>query len=362
MGEVGSFLRGKSILKSDFIEDGMPCIHYGQVHTKFGVSVNQHISEISDELYKKSIIAAPGDTIIAITSEDLEGSCKSTDWLGDYDVAVSAHAAVYKHKFAPKFIPYYLRSRSFYVEKEKYARGFKVMEIKPTDLARIPVPVPSLEEQTIIVAELDGINDSIAMLRQQIEEFDNLEKSLFYRTFGDPITNPFNWPIKNLGENCQLSAGGDVPKIHVKEKTIDCQVPIYSNGIEKEGLYGYTSNAKIHENCVTISGRGTIGVPFIRSTPFVPVIRLIVAIPNEAINNTYLYFWVKSKNYKGNGGAIPQLTVPMLKNEKVPIPPLSIQKSFATQVASIEESKGLLNAQIMELQNLLDARMQYWFE
>lgn len=67
-GEVGSFLRGKSIQKADFVEHGMPCIHYGQIHTTFGVSVDKHLSEIPLELYNKSIIASPGDVIIAITS------------------------------------------------------------------------------------------------------------------------------------------------------------------------------------------------------------------------------------------------------------------------------------------------------
>ena len=160
-GEVGSFLRGKSIQKADFVEKGLPCIHYGQIHTKFGVSVDKHLSEIPSEVYNKSIVASPGDVIIAITSEDLDGSCKSTAWLGNYDVAVSSHAAVYKHNLNPKFIAYYLRSNSFYSEKEKYARGFKVMEIKPTDIAKIPIPIPSSEIQKGVVSELDMINHLI---------------------------------------------------------------------------------------------------------------------------------------------------------------------------------------------------------
>lgn len=36
LGEVGSFTRGGGFLKSDFVEHGIPCIHYGQIHTKFG--------------------------------------------------------------------------------------------------------------------------------------------------------------------------------------------------------------------------------------------------------------------------------------------------------------------------------------
>ena len=179
-GEVGSFLRGKSIQKADFVEKGLPCIHYGQIHTKFGVSIDKHLSEIPLELYNKSIIASHGDVIIAITSEDLEGSCKSTAWLGDYDIAVSSHAAVYKHNLNPKFIAYYLRSKSFYYEKMKYARGFKVMEIKPTDIERIPIPVPPLAEQERIVAELDLLSGIIEKKKEQLKAYDQLAQSIFY--------------------------------------------------------------------------------------------------------------------------------------------------------------------------------------
>ena len=197
-GEVGTFLRGKSIQKADFVEKGLPCIHYGQIHTKFGVSVDKHLSEIPLEVYNKSIIASPGDVIIAITSEDLEGSCKSTAWLGDYDVAVSAHAAVYKHNLNPKFIAYYLRSNSFYSEKEKYARGFKVMEIKPTDIARIPIPVPPYNVQQSVVAELDNINELIRLKKSQLSDFEDLEQSIFYDMFGDPMENEKGWEIKEI--------------------------------------------------------------------------------------------------------------------------------------------------------------------
>mgnify|MGYP002623645719 CR=1 FL=1 len=38
LGEVGEFIRGAGILKSDFVDEGFPCIHYGQIHTKYGIS------------------------------------------------------------------------------------------------------------------------------------------------------------------------------------------------------------------------------------------------------------------------------------------------------------------------------------
>ena len=211
LGEVGTFLRGKNILKSDFVEKGLPCIHYGQIHTKFGISTDTHLTETSQEVYNKAIIASKNDVLIAITSEDLEGSCKATAWLGDYDVAVSAHAAVFKHNLNPKYIVYYLKSQSFYIEKSKYARGFKVMEIKPTDIAKIPIPIPPKSTQLAIVSELDKINELIRLKKEQLKDFDNLAQSIFYEMFGDPVENEKGWEMKKLNEivsdNCSISYG-----------------------------------------------------------------------------------------------------------------------------------------------------------
>lgn len=364
-GEVGTFLRGKNIQKADFVEHGLPCIHYGQIHTKFGVSVDKHLSEIPEEVYNKSIIASPGDVVIAITSEDLEGSCKSTAWLGDYDVAVSSHAAVYKHNLNPKFIVYYLRSNSFYIEKEKYARGFKVMEIKPTDIARIPIPVPSKEIQSRVVSELDKINELIQLKKEQLSDYDKLAQSLFYDMFGDPKVNDKSWEMKRITDLCiDICAGGDASKHEIKKQKDDVfSFPVYSNGIDKNGLYGYSNHATINQPAITLAARGTIGAAFIRTEPYIPIIRLVSIIPDfSKISLTYLYYILKQTEWDRTGGTIPQLPVPKVKQLILPLPPLSLQQLFAQRIELIEQQKVEIQSTIADLETLLASRMQYWFD
>jgi type I restriction enzyme S subunit len=378
MGEVGSFLRGKSILKSDFVEKGMPCIHYGQVHTKFGISVDKHLSEIPNELYKKSIIASPGDTIIAITSEDLEGSCKSTDWMGNYDVAVSAHAAVYKHSFVAKFIPYYLRSHSFYVEKEKYARGFKVMEIKPSDLAKIPVPIPSKETQNFIVSELDAINDSITMLQQQVSDLDILAQSLFYDMFGDPITNPKGFPLKKICEVGTVITGNTPSTKDSENYSSNDYCFVKPSDIAKEGVAdiqtseffiskkAYSNSRQLPKGSVLTTCIGIIGkVGILRKTATCNQ-QINAIVPNSDISSIYLAYTILGLRdvlkAMANAPVVPIINKGVFSMFQIPLPPLSLQHSFATMMACIEETKASLNFQITEMQNLLSSRMQYWFD
>ena len=171
LSEVGSFTRGGGFLKSDFVEHGIPCIHYGQIHTKFGPFITSHITEISSDLESKTKFASKGDLVIAITSEDTEGSCKSTAWLGDYPVAVGGHAAIYKHSMNPLYMSFFFKSTLFNYAKIEYVHGTKVFEIKPDDIAKILVPCPpmSLQNQFSAIAEQSdksgsGGRESVALM------------------------------------------------------------------------------------------------------------------------------------------------------------------------------------------------------
>ena len=163
LGEVGSFTRGGGFQKSDFVEHGIPCIHYGQIHTKFGPFITSHITEISSDLESKTKFASKGDLVIAITSEDTEGSCKSTAWLGDYPVAVGGHAAIYKHSMNPLYMSFFFKSTLFNHAKIEYVHGTKVFEIKPDDIAKILVPCPpmSLQNQFSAIAEQSDKSGSV---------------------------------------------------------------------------------------------------------------------------------------------------------------------------------------------------------
>lgn len=65
--------------------------------------------------------------------------------------------------------------------------------------------------------------------------------------------------------------------------------------------------------------------------------------------------------FGGKGAAIPQLTVPMVKDVVLPVPPLALQEQFAERIEAIEEQKRQVEASIADLKTLLASRMDYWF-
>ena len=211
MGEVGTFQRGGGFLKSDFVENGFPCIHYGQIHMKLGAATYSHLTSIPPSVAAKSKIASPGDVIIAITSEDVEGSCKSTAWMGDYDIAIGAHAAIFKHNLNPLFVSYYIQSCYFQKEKEAYTHGFKVVEIKPSDIAKIPIRFPSLPEQQRIVDILDQEFAKIEAMKANAKKALQAAKDLFQATLKQELEPKDGWKRTTIGEVCQVQ-GGSTPR------------------------------------------------------------------------------------------------------------------------------------------------------
>lgn len=177
MGEIGTFQRGGALQRKDFVENGFPCIHYGQLHTSFGAFTKRHITCISEDLYLHSRIAHKNDLILALTSEDVEGSCKSTAWLGDYDIAIGSDAAIFSHNQNAVYLSFYTRTKAFYHEKEKYAHGFKVTHIKTSEIAIIPVPLPPLSLQQSFASKIEAIEHQKALIQQSITETETLFNS-----------------------------------------------------------------------------------------------------------------------------------------------------------------------------------------
>lgn len=163
----------------------------------------------------------------------------------------------------------------------------------------------------------------------------------------------------NIMDVCsEIFAGGDAPKNRMAiEKTSEYTIPIYSNGEDRDGLYGYTNFARVSLPSITVSARGTIGYASIRKEPFVPIVRLITITPiSELIDIHYLYYAIKNFNFSGSGTSIPQLTVPMIKQYNFPLPPLDEQRKIAAVLDNVSDLIAKRRTQLDKLDELVKSR------
>lgn len=129
LSEVGTFARGGGPQKKDFVEQGVGCIHYGQIYTHYGVHTSTTAAFVDEEVAARSRRAKPGDVIIADTGENDEDLARAVAWLGDHDVAVSNHTLIFTSDLDPKYVSYFLRSSAFNGAKRRHILGTKVRSI-----------------------------------------------------------------------------------------------------------------------------------------------------------------------------------------------------------------------------------------
>ena len=174
-----------------------------------------------------------------------------------------------------------------------------------------------------------------------------------------PFEVPEGWAWCRLPViTTDIFAGGDKPDICEKRATEICNIPIYSNGIENDGLYGYTNKPRVTEPSITISARGTIGFCCARKTPFVPIVRLITITPSKEISLYYLKTVFEALIETGEGSSIPQLTVPGIKPKLIPIPPImeqdriqSKQDEILKYISDISFEKDKLRRIVQQAKN-----------
>lgn len=196
------------------------------------------------------------------------------------------------------------------------------------------------------------------MLNENLAE---TAQTIFKHTFIEPTQDgfPSTWTKVPLFQVADLGAGGDRPDVFSNIKTPECSIPIFSNGIESEGLYGYTDKAKVYSESVTISARGTVGYVFLRQEPFVPIVRLIYITPkNNRVTAKYLYFALRYAEMNSTGTSQQQITVPDFKDTPITVPDENTMILFMHQIEPLFDEINRNKDEIVSLQSLQTVILQ----
>ena len=153
--DVGTLTRGKRFVHADATDVGVPCIHYGELYTYYGVHASNVKSHIREELRSKMRYAHKGDVIIVGAGENNIDIGVGVAWEGEEDVAVHDACYTLVHEQNSKYIAYYLRSDMYHSQIKKYVSSGKICSISASGLGKAKIPIPSLEEQQRIVEILE---------------------------------------------------------------------------------------------------------------------------------------------------------------------------------------------------------------
>lgn len=270
------------------------------------------------------------------------------------------------------------------IDYSKIITGAAQPQITRTNLQKVKIKIPTLSEQQGIASELDAIQEVIDGYKAQLADLDALAQSIFLDTFGDPISNPYKFRKLKLKEVCiinpskneiNFSSIGDIKVSFLPMADLDLYALHFTPKQNKtlselSGSYTYFSEEDVVMAKVTpCFENGKIGIAsnLINGIGFGSS-ELLVYRPIKDINQMYLYFVLSSKsvhelghsNLNGVSG-LRRLTKKVSHELSIPIPPLSLQQHFASQVEAIEKQKDLLREQLKDAETLMAERMQYYF-
>lgn len=279
----------------------------------------------------------------------VEYACKN---MGVFKFAGNAENACWMY--------YYLKSPQAKEYIQSHLRGSTQAYVPLGSLREMPVLIPDRETRNCIVSLLKPLDEKIAINRAINDNLEQQAQAIFKSWFVnfEPFngTMPYNWTICALGDITEMGAGGDKPKEASPVKTLSHQYPIYSNGINNYGLYGYANEPKIKDESVTVSARGTIGYVCLRHHPYVPIVRLVTLIPDvNVVSAKYLYLYLRQLHIAGTGTTQQQLTVPDFRKTEIVIPDKTTMGAFTEAVTPIFEQIWANEDENIKLAEIRDA-------
>ena len=355
MGSIGSFVRGQRFVKDDMRPEGQPCIHYGEVYTKYQLEASTAFSFLEPAQATRLRKAQSGDVVIVAAGETIEDIGKPVVWKGNGDVVIHDALYAFRSPLNPKFVAYFLRTDDFKTQARRLISSSKISAISIANFGKINIPNPPLEVQREIVSILDKFTQLEAELEAELEA--RRRQYAFYResllTF--PEESGVLW--STLGEvSTRVSSGatplagsleyydtGTIPWLRTQEIRF---VDIWDTDIRiTEKALKETAVKWIPANCVIVAISGaTAGRSAVNRIPLATNQHCCnFEIDPIQANYRYVFYWVRSQyeQIKELGqGARSDLNSGIIKSVRIPVPSLDEQERI---VAVLDKFDALVN-------------------
>lgn len=287
--------------------------------------------------------------------------------------------------FDMKFVFYYIDIIKPWMKQNASATTIPILN--KSRFEQIPFIYPNLVEQKAIVDKLD---DSFAKIENAITNLINAKENLkFYKQSvlksafnGDllPNTSPTHWEVKKLGEICEIISKGTTPKGGKNVYKDSGILFLRAENIQENGIVNLENvkfiDKNIHDNVLKrsklyngdllITIAGTLGRCAVYNND-------IEANTNQAVcfvrlNKTYKKYanfiqkFISLQSTKSQLlnqakiTAIPNLTLEIIKNLPIPLPPLSEQNLIVAEIdrrfAIVDKTLNLIDKSIQNAKNL----------
>ena len=285
----------------------------------------------------------PNLNAVAMVPADLDGHIASTGFC-----VLRPNRAVIE----PRYLFYRTLTPEFVTALTARVRGISYPAVSDKDVKQVEVPLPPLAEQRRIVEILDQA-DNLRRLRAEADaRADRILPSLFVRMFGDPATNSMHWPIKRIGEVCDIVSGatpkterpefwgGGIPWATPKDLSeLDgWSLDRTARTLTGEGLAS-CSAAVIPEGSVLLSSRAPIGLVAVAGMPMCTNQGFKNLVCGPDVDPWYLFGWCRIRTTYlqslGRGATFKEISKRIVESIELPLPPMQRQRRFRSRLMNL---------------------------
>ena len=233
-----------------------------------------------------------------------------------------------------------------------------------------------ISTQKKIVNRLDYIQSVITLYKIQLQKFDDLIKTRFVEMFGDPIINPYGFPVKKIDEVAVLNKGITYSPDDISKEGIIVlrSGNIKGNAFDLEDIVRISkkiSNDKlVNENDILMCNRNG-SVNLVGKVAKIPKLEekmtfgtFMTIVRSEIFEYLFVFFQMNAFREQikfQTAVAINQISLPLLASVKVPIPTNELIKEFADFVEQVDKSREAVKKSLEKTQQLYDSLMQEYF-
>ena len=355
LGEVCEvFIDGDWVESKDQAKIGIRLIQTGNIGICEYLDKPDKARFINKETFKRlrCTEVLPGDILISRLPDPVGRACVVPTLKTKTITAVDCTIIrLDKRKVITNFLIYLTKGKEYYDEINQYLTGSSRKRISRNNLGKIKIPLPPLEVQREVVAEIEGYQKIIDGAKQVVQNWKPTIK-----------INP-SWPMVELGEICTVVGGGTpststsaywngkIPWITPKDLS-NYPYMYISKGLKSITEKGLKeSSAKIvPKDTVLLSTRAPIGYVAIAKNSLSTNQGFRSLILNSRCLPEYIYYILKSKtkllNSLGSGATFKELSGQKIKKIKIPLPSLKEQKAIVKEIeqerVQVESCKKLI--------------------
>jgi len=243
----------------------------------------------------------------------------------------------------------------------------------------LDIPLPPVAEQRRIAEVLDRAEALRAKRRAALAQLDTLTQSIFLDMFGDPATNPKGWVQVSFSQLLARIESGWSPACLDRPVSGDewgvlklgavtwCEYDPKENKALPTGLIP-DKEIEVKAGDLLFTRKNTYDLvaacALVGATPPRLLMSDLIfrfqlrqdADIDSCFLHRYLIYPTKRRQVQnlagGSPGSMPNISKARLQTVPIAIPPITLQKAFASRIASIEELKSSQRASLSEVDDL----------